>query len=272
MAQHSGPGRVWDERKPTPTPAPVHNMDKRVRSKSRGLWAVFCILFVLVGVGIILYSTVFRLKRVQVLGTSYRTPKEVVAQAGIAEGDNILLLDEKLIREKINADRYLVFLDMQRDYPDGLILQVQERVPRVNIQSLGVQYTLDVEGMVLEQTQSLQLREGMIAVTGLDITSIASGRYMTLRKDTQLTAYKKVLAELVLQETISQISELNLSNVDNLYLVSVDGFTVRLGDVSDIQAKIGSMRTVLSYLHANNLSKGSIDVSDPVQPTYIPAG
>ena len=271
MTQQSGPGRVWDERKPTPPPVPVQNTNKRPHPKGRGLWAVFCILFVLVGVGVILYSTIFRLKRVQVMGTSYRTPQEVVTQAGIAEGDNILLLDEKLIREKINADRYLVFQDMQRDYPDGLILKVQERVPRVNIQSMGVQYTLDVEGMVLEQTQSLQLSDGMIAVTGLDIASIATGRYMALRKEVQLSAYKKVMAELVLQETISHISELNLSNVDNLYLISVDGFTVRLGDVSDIQAKIGSMRAVLSYLHANNLSKGSIDVSDPVQPTYIPA-
>ena len=74
-----------------------------------------------------------------------------------------------------------------------------------------------------------------------------------------------------MQETISQISELNLSDVDNLYLVSVDGFTVRLGDDANIQAKIGSMRAVFDYLRANSLSRGSVDVTDYVKPTYIPA-
>ena len=271
MTQQEDPGRAWEEKRPMPPPAPVHNQNLRPRPKGRGLWAVFCFLFVLVGVGVILYSTIFRLNRVQVLGSSHRTPQEVVTLAGISQGDNILLLDEKTIRDKINADRYLIFADMQRDYPDGLIIQVQERVPRVNIQSMGVQYTLDVEGMVLEQTQMLQLQEGMIAVTGFDITSILTGRYIICRREDQLTTYKKVLAELVLQETISQISELNLSNVDNLYLVSIDGFTVRLGDDANIQAKIGAMRAVFDYLRTANLSKGSIDVSAPVNPTYIPA-
>lgn len=271
MAQHGGPGRMRDETRFAPVPAPVTASGKRSRPKGRGLWAVLCSVFVLVGVGIILHSTLFRLKRVQVVGVTYRTPLEVVTLAGVAEGDNILLLDEEKIRDRINADRYLIFQDMQRDYPDALILQVYERIPRVNIQSMGVQYTLDGEGMVLEQTQTLQLTEGLIAVTGLEITSSALGRYITCQREEQIAAFRRVLSELSLQEAISQISELNLADMDNLYLVSVDGFTIRLGDDGEMQAKIGAMRAVLDYLRETGRVKGSIDVSAPVNPTYIPA-
>ena len=273
MAQHGGPGRVREEMRPAPAPAYITNQPQRSRPKSRGLWAVLCWLFILAGVGIILYSTLFRLKyaNVQVVGVTYRTPQEVVMLAGVKEGDNILLLDEEKIRNNINKDRYLVFQDMQRDYPDGLIIQVFERVPRVNIQSMGVQYTLDGEGMVLEQTQTLQLTEGLIAVTGLQITYSALGRYITCQREGQLAAYRRVLAELLMQETISQISELNLADMDNLYLVSVDGFTIRLGDGGEMQAKIGAMRAVLGYLRENGRVKGSIDVSAPLNPTYSPA-
>ncbi len=270
MAQHGGPHRVREDMRTGPVPARIPENLKRSRPKGRGLWAVLCLLFVLVGVGIILHSTLFRLKRVQVVGTSYRTPQEVVTLAGVAEGDNILLLDEDIIRDRINADRYLIFQKMQRDYPDGLILQVFERIPRVNIQSMGVQYTLDWEGMVLEQTQTLQLTEGLVAVTGLQITSSTLGRYIACQREEQLAAFRKVLSEMALQEIISQISELNLADMDNLYLVSVDGFTIRLGDAGDMQAKIGAMRAVLDYLHETGREKGSIDVSAPINPTYIP--
>lgn len=269
MAQYGGPGRVREDLRPAP--APISDDQKRSHPQGRGLWAVLCLLFVLVGVGVILHSTLFRLKRVQVVGVEHRTPQEVVTLAGTLEGDNILLLNEEKIRDNINADRYLIFQDMQRDYPDGLIIQVFERIPRVNIQSMGVQYTLDGEGMVLEQTQTLQLTEGLLSVTGLQIISSALGRYITCQKEEQLVAYRKVLSELALQETISQISELNLADMDNLYLVSVDGFTIRLGDAGDMQAKIGAMRAVIDYLHETGRAKGSIDISAPINPTYIPA-
>ncbi len=271
MAQYGGPGRMREEMFNAPAPAPIPEDVKRSRPKGRGLWAVLCLLFVLVGVGIILYSTLFQLKRVQVVGSTYRTPQEVVTLAGVVEGDNILLLDEEKIRNNINADRYLIFQDMQRDYPDGLIIQVHERIPRVNIQSMGEQYTLDGEGMVLEKSQTLQLTEGLVAVTGLQITSSILGRHITCQKVEQLVAYRKVMAELALQEIISQISELNLADMDNLYLVSVDGFTIRLGDDGDMQAKIGAMRAVLDYLRQTARVRGSIDVSAPINPTYIPA-
>ncbi len=271
MAQHGGPNRVQAERRPVMAPAHIPENAKRSRPKGRGLWAVLCLLFALVGVGVVLHSTLFRLKRVQVIGSEYRTPQEVVTLAGVAEGDNILLLDEDKIRDRINTDRYLIFQDMQRDYPDGLILQVFERIPRVNIQSMGVQYTLDEDGMVLEQTQTLQLTEGLVTVTGFQITSSTLGRVITCQKEEQLATYRKVMTELALQEAISQISELNLADMDNLYLVSVDGFTIRLGDGGEMQAKIGAMRAVLDYLRNDGRARGSVDVSAPLNPTYIPA-
>ncbi len=271
MTQHGGPGRVREEMRPEPGSAHIADQAKRSRPKGRGLWAVLCLLFVLVGVGIILHSTLFRLKRVQVVGVTYRTPQEVVTLAGVMEDDNILLLDEEKIRNNINKDRYLIFVDMQRDYPDGLIIQVFERIPRANIQSMGEQYTLDGEGMVLEQTQTLQLTEGLVAVTGLQIASSVLGRYITCQREEQLAAYRRVMSELAMQETISQISELNLADMDNLYLVSVDGFTIRLGDDGEMQAKIGAMRAVLDYLRGSGRVRGSIDVSAPINPTYIPA-
>ena len=270
MVQHDGSSRARDQLRPPQAPINGPEAPKRPHPKGRGLWAVLMSLLVLLGVGAILYSTLFRLKQVQVVGVSHRTPQEVVTLAGVAMGDNILLLDEEKIRTKINSDRYLVFQNMQRDYPDGLIIEVFERKPIASIQSMGVQYTLDADGIVLEQTQVLQLDEGVIAVTGMQIVSSVLGQYITCEKESQLNAYRHVMTELAAQGAASQISELNLHDMDNLYLISVDAFTIRLGDDTDIRAKIGAMRAVMDYLRQNGREKGSIDVSAPVNPTYIP--
>lgn len=261
MVQYGAPG-------PAPSPAPGY--PARSRPKGRGLWAVLLSLLTLLGIGVVLHSTLFRLKSVQVVGISHRTTQEVMTLAGIAMGDNLLTLDKEKIRQGINSDRYLVFGSMQRDYPDGLIIEVYERVPRSNVQTMGVQYTLDGDGMVLEQTQTLQLEDGMVAVTGMQINSCSLGQMIILKNPDQLAAYREVLTQLAGQKVISQISELNLADMDNLYLISVDGFTIRLGDDKDIRAKVGSMRAVLDYLRKAARQKGSVDVSAPVNPTYIP--
>lgn len=272
MQDHSRLGGIQAAKRPPYPPGSTQRASSpRPRPKGRGLRAVLFTLIMLVAVGIILQGTLFRLRTVTVYGNNHRTNQEVETLAGLAKGQNILFLDENKIRDNINADRYLIFEDMQRDYPDGLILKVFERVPRANVQSMGVQYTLDGEGMVLEQTDVLQLEEGLIAVTGFTLSKCDLGQYVVSQSQRQLTAYRQVMTELAVQECISQVSELNLSDVDNLYLISLDGFSIRLGDSEEMRAKIGAMRAVLEKLREMGREKGSVDVSAPIHPTYIPA-
>lgn len=74
-----------------------------------------------------------------------------------------------------------------------------------------------------------------------------------------------------LQGCLEQISVLNLADVDNILLVTTDGYTVQLGEQTDLRAKIGAMRAVRLKLIELGKEKGTINVADdPVHPTYMP--
>jgi hypothetical protein len=107
-------------------------------------------------------------------------------------------------------------------------------------------------------------------VTGFQVTGISVGQKLEVKDQRQISAYVSIMSELALQMYRDQISELNLSDSDNLYLVTVDGITVRLGNGDYMRAKIGAMRTDMAYLRQLGKTSGILDVSIPQDAKYMP--
>jgi len=243
-------------------PAPV--------KKGKGLKILLALMALLVAVGVVLHSTVFRVRSINIYGNVNLSAEEVVIQSGLAEGQNIFAIDKKMVEKNINANRYLKFQSLRRDYPDTVTLVVYERVPCAAFQSLGIQYTMDKTCMILEQTEYLTPMDGMIVVTGAQVDHALVGQTLALRDEDQLTACQGILYELETKGLMGAMSELNVSDLGNLYLVSVDGFSIRLGTYEQIGPKLISCMAVHKELVSRGYSGGTIDVSAPVYPTYIP--
>ncbi|MEG0901849.1 MAG: hypothetical protein RSG96_06995, partial [Clostridia bacterium] len=76
--------------------------------------------------------------------------------------------------------------------------------------------------------------------------------------------------ELMLQGYQSQVTEINISDPMNIYLITAEGITVRLGDSNYMQAKIGAVRTDMAYLRQLGKNSGLLDVTIPEDAKYLP--
>lgn len=265
-----GPGAYPPQARPQgPNPQGREQPAQQPR-KGRGLKTLFLLMALLVTVGIILQSTLFRVRSIQVYGNVNLSDEEVILQSGLASGQNIFAVNKEQVAQRIDQNRYLKFQSLRRDYPDTVTLVVYERLPCATLQSLGIQYTLDKTGRVLEETEHMTPMEGLVVVTGMRVEQAVVGREITSHTPEQLAVLKEVLYELDTKGMQQEISELNVSDLDNLYLVSVDGFSIRLGDSAQIGPKLISFQAVHEELLRMEKSGGTIDVSAPVYPTYIP--
>lgn len=263
--------RAYHPQQQPPVRPPQNGLTPPARPhKGRGLKTLLGLMALLVVVGIVLHSTVFRVRSINVYGNVNLSADEVVIQSGLAEGQNIFAIDKEQVEKRINANRYLKFQSLRRDYPDTVTLVVYERVPCAAFQSLGIQYMMDKSCMILEQTEHLTPMDGMIVVTGVQVDQAVMGSTLKLRDEDQLTACQGILYELETKGLLGAMSELNVSDLGNLYLVSVDGFSIRLGAYEQIGAKLISCMAVHKELINRGYANGTIDVSAPVYPTYIP--
>lgn len=266
-------GDFWKpvEDKPKPKTQKHPPVQPGMPRKNHVLRNVLIFLLVSLAVGLVIRGTVFTVRAAQVSGNVRMSDEAILQEAGVSLGMNMFELNESDVARRINANRYLSFEKLRMDWPDGVTLFVTERVPSAYAKAYGMLYTLAGDGKVLEESGDIDAALALPEVRGLQEGSITVGRKIVSESSARLRAYTALIEEMSLQGCLEQISVLNLADVDNILLVTTDGYTVQLGDRNDLRAKIGAMRAVRLKLIELGKEDGTINVADdPVHPTYMP--
>lgn len=227
------------------------------------------IVLIVVALGIVLLqSGIFVVREVRVVGTRQYAQDQVVAYAGIQMGQSIFSVEESVIAQNLGRDRYLILESLHIQYPDTVTLYVRERMPYAALTWLGVLVIMDEEGQILETSGQLDASLQIPVITGMQVDHLVVGMKLTCRNPAQLAAAWTLLKELTLQAASGRVSELNVSDLDNLYLITKEGMKVEVGNAKDMEQKIGMMRGVLDDLSARGIYTGSLDVSNATIADY----
>ena len=217
----------------------------------------------IVTVGVVVaQQTLFRLETVYVIGNQEKTPQQVVIASGLSRGQNMLNIEEADIARRMSEDHTIIFKGMQKEYPSTIHLYIEERKTVATMQWLGMLYTLDGQGMVMRMENSSILPQGLPVVTGFKASSVTVGQLLGLKDMKQMEAYQAVMYELNQQIYADQVSEINLADPENIYLVTLEGVTARLGSAEWMEGKIGAVKTCMAYLRQLGKTNGVLDVAD----------
>ena len=244
------------------TAAAVSRAKQTHKRKKTSLFFRFLILMTIVTVLIVVAQKMFfSLETVYVIGCEHKTPQQVVLASGLVRGQNMIGITEEDVAQTMLKDHTIIFKDMQKKYPGTIYLYVEERQTTAVMQWLGVLYTLDGQGMVMTEETSSVLPTNMPLVTGFRPNSVMEGQFLKLRDNRQLEAYQTIVEELKQQMYSDQITAINLADINNMYLVTLEGVTVRLGSVEHMRDKIGAVRTCMGHLRQLNVTGGILDVT-----------
>lgn len=225
----------------------------------------------ILGIWLILRFTLFRISTVTVTGTeNYRQEAEQLSRVII--GDNILTLDTERIKSSIESNVHLIMADAEKNFPGEVIVTVREREPAVFLNYCGITYVTDKNGTVLTESEDTGYRPaGLIEVKGLKIrTSFTVGQKLPLVTETQAGVFRNLFLEIRVAGCGVLIREADLSNPDEVYLLTTDDISVALGNSENFHAKLRSMTIVREEIISRGYSGGTIDVKDPEHPTYVP--
>lgn len=233
---------------------------------ARLVFLLACAVTVLV----VLQGVVFRVDKVFVKGNRNKTAEQVVTASGLVKGMNIFAITEEAVRQSMASDHTIELVSMYKEYPSTIHLQIRERTSTAVIQHLGMQYTLDGNGLVMTESSEKVLPEGMLVITGLQIAKIRLGQVLELKDIRQMTTYQTLMRELESQGFAQEVSDINLLNDSSLYLTTVDGLVVRMGGSDYLHAKIMALRTYLNYLRQLGKASGILDISIPEDAKFTP--
>ena len=230
--------------------------------------AILFILIFSIGGVLLLQKSVFVLRNVYIEGKTRYSEQQIAHIAGLSHGKSIFSVDQKEIAENFRKDQFLLLDTVYIVYPDTLTLHVREREPYVSIMWRGWNVILDETNSVMHigaSDNALQIP----VVTGMSLIQADASMPVTVENPAQIDVMNEVVKELRLQGVAERIIEINVSNIDNLYLVTKEGLVVELGDNQQLEEKVGMMRAVIDKLAEMGMYVGSLDVSGAYTADYI---
>jgi cell division protein FtsQ len=160
-------------------------------------------------------TTFLSLERIEVTNLKRLSRQEVVALAGVKQGDAMLALRLQSIGEQIAKNPWIEKVKIRRYFPDTLTIEVAEREP-VAVVSMGYLYYLDTKGEIFKP-----LNEG----DRLDYPVLTGISEEDMGKDPSGSkAMLKVTLELIAQ--LKSRTDFRLDDISEIHYDKGYGFTL----------------------------------------------
>ncbi len=215
------------------------------------------VLLVLVGFLAALRSPLLDVERVRVAG-GQRTPAEaVLAEAGVAAGQQLVDLDLGEVGERVAALPWVDEVTVRRRLGGTVDIRITERVASAIVGAGPAAVLVDDEGRALAHADAApDVAEGLVRVLGLP-GEVAPGGFLPPESREALALAGELAAAVP-----GAIGEVVLG--EELRATLVQGGEVRFGDTARLPAKLRSLATVLAQVDLACL--GELDLRAPASP------
>jgi cell division septal protein FtsQ len=255
------------------------NRYKKTKRRSSGillkrLWLTLkCvgILAVLMAVSMIFmvtYTTIttadyFNAKTINIKGNRHIAQQEVLAQAGMQPGDNILALNLHAIRKRLMSHPWIHTARVARQIPHTIIVHVEEHHPLAYL-DLGPKLLIDMQGRIFKEYTSGD-PEHLPMISGIEYTDLNP-------ENLPLTRPMETAIQ-VLQFSRREQSVLPYDGIERLHFDHETGVTVTMRDKAllirlgfgQLAKKNEKIRQLLRYIEDKPQWQGvcSLDANNP---------
>ena len=242
----------------------------RKKRRASGALALTVILALAAVALVVAGNRLFVVREITVEGNRFISADEIAETAGIAFGDSMLLMDTAAA-QRVSAHRFLTCNSIWRDFPSRVFINVTELSPVATVNWMGALLMLGPDGVVMESTSQIDLQLDVPVITGASIKSARVGEAVTYSVAGQDEAVALLLEAIDWQGFTSEVSEINVAALDDLYLVTQDGLIIRLGSAENIDEKLALARATLKPIRSAYEVRGAVlDVSTGVHADFRP--
>ncbi|WP_026476375.1 cell division protein FtsQ/DivIB [Alkaliphilus transvaalensis] len=231
----------------------------RIRIKRTITSILLIIVFLLWGIYALLQSDLFNLKVIEVLDNHQIDYDEIFQYSRLVKDRNILKYNLAEIEVNVAEHAYIKAADVTRKLPNKIIINVKERREYAIIAYMGSYIYIDQEGVLLKVTDH-GLSQELPLITGAEFQSFNVGEPVDVINLQDLYKVFRLLEAAELSEMLETISEVNISEADNIRLYTFDGIEVQLGTASNPAYLMLALKEVLINLYTTNRRDVIIDL------------
>lgn len=213
------------------------------------------ILFCCLGYNLFFKSDHFRVKNFEIKGNHYASAPEILSIVEEQSPMNIFLIIFSDLREKLKKIKWIERVSFESEIPDTLIIQVKERTPVALIVMKGDLYLIDKEGVLIDRFLPDYALFHLPIINGVGDISADDYKIRLNRglEVARLLSYGKI-------NLLNEISEIDISRIDDVYLISThQGTEIFLGR-GNFREKLLNYKNLRKKIYSENPNIAYIDL------------
>lgn len=198
-------------------------------------------LAALICVYLFLHSSIFQINHFEVEGNKVVSRDEILALAGIKNGENIFRVDKTLTARSISVHPMIKNAEIKRKLPSTVVIKVNERKIWAVVPYQGLFLCIDNEGICIDRVQYTQN-----AYPILTMDQYPDRVNLGQAVNPQATRLARKIWGMLPAERRENISEFHYINRDkSLLLYTVGGTEIRFGKDERTEEKIETIIEVM---------------------------
>lgn len=227
---------------------------RRRRASILALW--LGALALLMAIFLFINSPYFVVGSVLVDGNKYITAEEVMRIAGVPEKINIFRLKPTEIKERLTNDLRIDEVVVERNFPATIAIHIKERQPLAFVASQYGFVEIDRAGMVMAALKNLK-QVKVPVVTGVRLGNVYVGDQVDNPGLSNVLTYLAGLDE----ETLNQLSEVNIKSPNELVGYTTNSIFIRIGDNQRLNEKAKLTGEILQEISTKKMAVDYIDLN-----------
>ncbi len=230
----------------------------KAKKKSKNHFRFLGLLLIISIVCFFLLSPIFAIEDIEVIGNNLSAEKYIISSSGILYGENILRINKFDAIEKINSIPTVEYATIKREWPNKVIITVNEKVAIAEVGFYGSKLLISENGDVMSVVTD-DKETNLPVLEGITVKDVTAGEKLVCKEEEKLEKYLEVLKKLKENGIINNV--VKLTENDGI-LVSFDiGHVAFLGDIDNLQYKISLIKEIWkkeenpAYIDLHNLEK-----------------
>lgn len=238
---------------------------RRTRARWKPVSVLICLLAMAGLAGGLYYGTgLFHVREIEVAGCSRLDPNYIRALSGIDRETRFFGVNGGEVAKALKSEFWVESVSVKRKLPLKLVIQVKERQPWASVPMVGRLFSVDINGVVLEELPSAD--PALPMMLDLPYRAVAPGD--SLQGEQFKTCVDLLLAMPV--EVQGRFLSISSTPDQEVTMVTHEGMQVIYGTPSDEETKNKAIKALLQDPGVNLAELAYLDVSEPDHPVIKP--
>ena len=244
--------------------------NRRYRGGFSVLYKLLSILIICTAI-IVALTLFFRVDTIVVSGQERYTSQEIQDATGIAQGDNLFLLNKYDVAQNIvKALPYVEEIRISRKLPDTLLIEVRECGTPLALVQDGSAWLISPGGKIVEQKSAAEVGDSGI-IDGCKLLAPSVGTPLALATEyaDQQTSLLELLAALEDAGMLKQVDAIHLDDAGKVIMDYAGRFTVEMPYNADYAMKLKALRLSLESGKIQDNMTGTFDLMQENGDAYF---